>query len=120
MWNVYLSETLWFFMTDNCSLTHKQNQFARLNVEKHYHEFIVSYSFLLFQTQLLAKTKFEVFIVCINQLTGSPLINQERFAGGLLCHDVHIAVIVSPTLTFPPSLTPVIVGVPSGRSARRY
>ena len=35
MFNVYLSETLWFFMTDNCSLTHKQNQFSRLNVEKH-------------------------------------------------------------------------------------
>ena len=51
MFNVYLSETLWFFMTDNCSLTHKQNQFACLNVEKHYHEFIVLFSFLFFSNR---------------------------------------------------------------------
>ena len=51
-------------------------------------------------------------------LTGSPLINQERFAGGWLCQDVHVAVMKSPMLYF--ELTPVILGFLSGRSVIKY
>lgn len=49
-------------------------------------------------------------------LTGSPFINQERFAGGLLCQDVHVASTPSPTPAFMLLGKPVILGFLSGRS----
>ena len=57
------------------------------------------------------RSNFDINFQC---LTGSPFMNQERFAGGLLCQDVHVAVTRSPTLLF--ALTPVIRGFLSGRS----
>ena len=51
-------------------------------------------------------------------LTGSPLINQLRFAGGLLCQDVQVAVIPSPGSYC--SLTPVIRGWSSGKSKNKF
>ena len=50
-------------------------------------------------------------------LTGSPFINQERFAGGLLCQDVHVASTPSPTPAFMLFGKPVMLGFLSGRSA---
>ena len=50
-------------------------------------------------------------------LTGSPFINQERFAGGLLCQDVHVASTPSPTPAFMLLGKPVMLGFLSGRSA---
>ena len=49
-------------------------------------------------------------------LTGSPFINQERFAGGLLCQDVHVASTPSPTPAFMLLGKPVMLGFLSGRS----
>ena len=52
-------------------------------------------------------------------LTGSPFINQERFAGGLLCQDVHVASTPSPTPAFMLFGKPVMLGFLSGRSATK-
>ena len=52
-------------------------------------------------------------------LTGSPFINQERFAGGLLCQDVHVASTPSPTPAFMLLGKPVMLGFLSGRSATK-
>ncbi len=47
-------------------------------------------------------------------LTGSPLMNHDRFAGGWLFHDVHIGLILSPKLYS--SFTAEIVGFRLGVS----
>ena len=68
------------------------------------------------QTLIQLKVLWIVLCLPLLFLTGSPFINQERFAGGLLCQDVHVASTPSPTPAFMLLGKPVILGFLSGRS----